>query len=677
MYNAFSKNFNQNSMSHSYLRACSKFLLKFCLLGFCSLSMAAQAQLIPVSQFFQNPRFSDAKLSPDGKSLAMLMSGHDDRVVLAVLEIGQLQPKVIANYGIRDIRNFHWVNNERLVYDLSNRKLAQGETFYGPGLYAVNKDGTKRLSFVNHSTAYSQRHLTERLLPWNTFFLDVAHNGDTADIFVIQGVDPDGGSNSAYDLYRLNTLTGNTELIERPGKVSKWLIDKQGVPRIARTIAGAIATIHYKDPKTGQWRKLAEFDWTKKHDIDPLFFSPEGDLYVRAYHGQDTSSLYRFDLQKNQLEDDPVISLKGYDFNGDFAYATLQKKVLGIHYEMGTAASLWFDEDMALRQKKLDELLPNTVNRISVGEENRASTLLVHSYSDTEPGLWQLYDFVSGKLTRLGNSQPGIDPAQMSFKELVHFKARDGLEIPAYLTLPKQGTEKNLPMVVLVHGGPYVRGGHWDWKPEVQFLASRGYAVLEPEFRGSTGYGMKHFQAGIKQWGLAMQDDIADGTRWAITQGYADPKRICIAGASYGGYATLMGLIKDPDLYRCGIDWVGVTDINLLYDIHWSDVSEEWKTYGMPALVGDPLKDAAQLKATSPIENVARIKQPLLLAYGGADRRVPLPHGSNFYDAVKAGNPRVEWVEYPEEGHGFYLLKNKVDFWSRVETFLEQNIKQK
>jgi dipeptidyl aminopeptidase/acylaminoacyl peptidase len=227
-----------------------------------------------------------------------------------------------------------------------------------------------------------------------------------------------------------------------------------------------------------------------------------------------------------------------------------------------------------------------------------------------------------------------------------------------------------------VHDGPYVRGAQWGWNPQTQFLASRGYAVLEPEFRGSAGFGTRHFRAGWKQWGLAMQDDIADGAKWAIAEGIADPKRICIAGASYGGYATLMGLVNDPGLFKCGVDWVGVTDIKLLYTGQWyaSDMSPTYKQYGMPVLIGDPVKDAAQFKATSPIEQAARITQPLLLAYGGADKRVPLNHGKEFYAAVKRTNPDVEWVVYEEEGHGWGLPKNRIDFWTRVEKFLDRNI---
>jgi dipeptidyl aminopeptidase/acylaminoacyl peptidase len=174
-----------------------------------------------------------------------------------------------------------------------------------------------------------------------------------------------------------------------------------------------------------------------------------------------------------------------------------------------------------------------------------------------------------------------------------------------------------------------------------------------------------------------MQNDIADGVRWAVTQGHVDPQRVCIMGGSYGGYATLMGLVNDPDLYKCGINLVGVTDIGLMFDNGWnfqSDLSEEWKVYGMPIMVGDPVKDAAQFKATSPIQQAARITQPVLLAYGGVDVRVPINHGTNFRDALMRTNKNVEWVEYPEEGHGWALEKNRIDFWSRVEKFLDRHI---
>ena len=198
--------------------------------------------------------------------------------------------------------------------------------------------------------------------------------------------------------------------------------------------------------------------------------------------------------------------------------------------------------------------------------------------------------------------------------------------------------------------------------------------MIEPEFRGSQGFGFPHFRAGWKQWGRAMQDDVADSVLWAVGAGWVDAARVCIAGGSYGGYAVLMGLVRHHDLYRCGIDWVGVTDIGLMYTIGWSDISDEARGYEMPQLIGDRWADARQLEATSPVEQAAKVRRPLLLAYGGADRRVPIEHGKAFRDAVTRTNPDVEWVEYTDEGHGWRKLETRIDFWNRVEKFLERHL---
>lgn len=630
----------------------------------------AAAEPIPIASFFKESQFQDARLSPDGKNIAMIMKGANDRMVLAVLEIGQLRPEIIANYEDKDVHSFHWINNDRLVYDLTDLQYKEVQRIFRPGLYAVNKDRSKRVRLVTHQFTNPGTKVVGEL-PWYTDFLDIAHDLNSPDIYVTQATEAGSG---IYDLYRLNTITGNTELIPRPGKVNAWLIDKAGVARAAVTTEEDKSVLNYKDPKTNAWRKLATSSWTSDDRITPVFFSPEGDLYVRANNGKEFSSLYRFDLEKNQLEADPVISLKGYDFTGQLIYNAPQKKVLGLRYEMSRPATIWFDETLAEKQKQIDALLPDTHNALHFPSDLKTNIALVYSHSDIVPGTWQLFDFNSKKLIRLGVSKPDIKPEQMAEKQMLNYAARDGLQIPVNLTLPPNSTGKNLPAVVLVHGGPYLRGNHWNWNPQAQFLASRGYAVIEPDYRGSTGYGAKHFRAGIKQWGLAMQDDVADAAKWAVAQGYVDPKRICIAGASYGGYATLMGLIKDPDIFRCGIEWVGVTDINLMYDIHWSDFSDEWKWFGMPVLIGDQVKDAAQLRATSPLQNTDKLTRPLLMAYGKRDRRVPIDHGTQFYKAIKEKNSSVEWVEYAEEGHGFFLLKNNVDFWGRVEKFLDQNI---
>jgi dipeptidyl aminopeptidase/acylaminoacyl peptidase len=391
--------------------------------------------------------------------------------------------------------------------------------------------------------------------------------------------------------------------------------------------------------------------------------------------GKDTSALHRFDVGAGKIDPEPLVSTAGYDFAGDLV--TTHDKVLGLHFVTDAEAVEWLDPATKALQQRIDKLLPGTINLLSLPVRGEAPWVLVSAFADTTPVVYMLFNTKTGTLGKLGDSRPAIDSRQMAHQQAVRYKARDGLEIPALLTLPPGGKRAQLPLVVLVHGGPFARGASWGWNAQSQFLASRGYAVLEPEFRGSTGFGAKHFTAGWKQWGLAMQDDLADGARWAIAQGIAAPGRICIAGASYGGYAALMGLVKDPDLYQCGIDWLGVTDINLIYTGTWiddSDLSDDYKQFGMPLMIGDPVADAAQLKATSPLEQAARIKQPVLLAYGGADRRVPLYHGTRLRDALWRTNANVEWIEYPEEGHGWAVVENRIDFWSRVEQFLDKQI---
>eukprot|EP01034_Spumella_vulgaris_P038391 gene38391-47396_t len=414
----------------------------------------------------------------------------------------------------------------------------------------------------------------------------------------------------------------------------------------------------------------------KRAEMRMRSLGPDGKLYVSASAGQDKVSLYSYDLATGKLADKPLVTIADYDFRGSLIMD--QHKLLGVRYAADAVDTVWLDEGMKAMQAKIDALLPQTTNLASLPDRPETPYVLVTSYSDQQPASYYIYDREKNKVDRVGTSHPKIDGGAMGKQAVVRYAARDGLQIPALLTLPP-GRSKNLPLVVLVHGGPFVRGASWGWNPQTQFLATRGYAVLEPEFRGSTGLGEAHFRAGWKQWGLKMQDDIADGAKWAVAQGIADGKRICIAGASYGGYATLMGLINDHELYQCGVDWVGVTDLGLLYTARgkWNfrpDTPDEWKDYGLPQLVGDLDKDAAQLKATSPLQQAARIKRPLLMAYGGADRRVPIEHGSQMRDALKAAGQPVEWVEYPKEGHGWTLPQTSIDFWTRVERFLDKNI---
>ena len=644
---------------------------------FAAAHAGAHAAPPPLADFFANPEFSGALLSPDARHLAVRVLGPNQRERLAVVNLADNSIKVVAQFDDVDVGEMEWVNPQRLVFATRDRQSAPGDLRQAPGLYAVNRDGSDFRQLAERGFAPNLSTSIYKPLPWHTWLTGQRGAQNSSAIYVRSTVYTATREVDYMALLRLDTTTGRSTPVPPPGKVRRWLLDQDGEPRVAITKERNIETIQYREPASGAWRQLAQFDayLGGKDAFTPLAFGPDGTLFVSARLGSDTLNLHIYDLAAGRIDPEPVVALPGMDFSGSLLVS--QGKLLGVRYLADRTTTRWFDPAMAATQAGVDSALPQTVNLISMARDAAAPYLVVTSYADVQPTSYSILNRATGQLTPIGATLPRIKAEQMSKQQLVHYQARDGLRIPAWLTVPQHGSGKQLPLVVLVHGGPYLRGSSWQWDGEVQFLASRGYAVLEPEFRGSAGFGSKHFRAGWKQWGLKMQDDIADGARWAIAQGVAASDRICIAGGSYGGYATLMGLVNDPDLYRCGIDLVGVTDIGLLYSGHWSfasDMSDDWKQYGMPELIGDPVKDAAQFRATSPLAQAARITQPLLLAYGAQDRRVPLYHGKQFLAAVKEHNRDVEWVVYEEEGHGWSLPKNRNDFWRRAELFLDKHI---
>jgi dipeptidyl aminopeptidase/acylaminoacyl peptidase len=634
----------------------------------------------PAGHFFDNPAFSDPKLSPDGKYVAFKGSVGGGRTALYALDLASRSIKGVAQFGDVDIDNFEWVNHERLVFDTRDSKAPVGDRTNAPGMFAANVDGSGYRMLVDRSytpASETGSMIKQRSLPYNTFLLDQQGAQDSESIYVRRAEWNEATWDlENFDLLRLNTLTGKADVVQRPAKVLDWLLDADGTPRIAMSDKDGTSSVHLLDPATKAWRQLASFPsyGNAPNAFWPVGMSSEGKLYVSSRAGKDKDALYLYDTAKGQLAAEPVVSLADYDYEGEMIYSG--GKIVGLEVLSDARSTVWLDERMKAVQKIVDAKLQGTVNLVRPALRPATPWMLVTAYSDRQPKTYYLYNADTQELGKLGAAHANIDPAAMGQQDMVQIKARDGLTIPAWLTLPS-GAGKKLPMVVLVHGGPFLRGSEWGWDAQAQFLASRGYAVLQPEFRGSTGFGARHFRAGWKQWGLAMQDDIADAAKWAIAQGYADPQRICIAGASYGGYATLMGLARNPELFKCGVEWVGVTDLALMYKDHWSfqsDMSAQWKQYGLPQLVGDPVQDAQQLADTSPVNLAARIKQPLLMAYGDEDRRVPIPHGRSFHAAVEAHNPDVELVVYQGEGHGWSLPKNRIDFWTRVEKFLNRHI---
>ena len=643
---------------------------------------------IPAESFFDRPLVSRPLISPNGNAVAVLVRNKAGRRQLAIVDTHDVHKVTIAvSFDDVDIDRVHWVDDQRLVFDTwKEDESAWGQK--GSGLWAVDRTGANLRMLITAnweqqpvevgtavvSRALRPDHVFVRTLRDGTGDVIVAHitHGQALGVPGRYAVDVSG-----IVPLRLDTRTGHVTQITNghaPDHVYRWIIDEKGA------ILGAIAQSENTDrlmiPEGGAWKERVSFPSLgvspKAFEFDEV--GADGRIYVtRSTPGaEETQGLFRLDLATGETEARSVIDVKGFDYRGSLIEDFGHHRLLGVNYISDGPGAVWFDPDLAALQKKIDAKLPATSNQVDPSECGCADRVLVVASSDHQPPVFYLYDRKDDALQPIGMERPDIPARLMADTDFARIKARDGEDLPVWVTKPKG--KGPWPTVVLVHGGPQVRGWHWRWDPEFQYLASRGYLVVAPEYRGSTGYGFEHFQAGWKQWGLKMQDDIADATRWAATQGLADPARTCIAGASYGGYATLMGLVRYPDLYRCGVAWSAVTDINLMYDIWWSDFGDEWKGYGMPVLVGDKVKDAAQFEATSPLKQAARITRPLLLAHGGVDHRVPLEHATQLREALQASHAPLTWVLYPEEAHGWYKPETRSEWYRRMTTFLDAQI---
>lgn len=627
-----------------------------------------------VEDFFGSALVRDVKLSPNGDFLAMTALAPNGRVRLLVADLTKpIELHPLASFSGADVRRFFWVNNRRLAYDGQDLRSGE-ETGYG-GLFAVDRDGSDAVQLIAATFDFHQEitgsQIRSRILPTTHVFASTVP-GETDDVIVAELVSkPSDRSLDHLRLIRLNTRSREQHsLLDRqPPWVQHWLLDADGDPRIAVSWHEGIQRVHHRGKGSPDWKLLDEKNEFDPQAMDPRFIDMDDGLYVAR-----GDALYRVDLKQPTQAEKPFLTLNGFDFNGSWEVDQKERKLLGVHFLTDAHGTRWIDPRMGETQKTIDAAMPATINTVTCTSCLSSRFLLVHAESDRQPARFFLFDPAAHKfIGGVGDARPRIDAKQMGQRDFFRYRARDGLEIPVYVTLPPgRKKDERVPLVVLVHGGPWVRGGSWEWDAEAQFLATRGYAVIQPEFRGSIGFGYDHFHAGWHQWGLAMQDDLTDAARWAVAQGYADPVRIAIGGASYGGYATLMGLIKDPEVFRCGFELAGVTDIGLMYSIVWSDASDEALKYGMPTLIADPEKDAAQIAETSPLKSAQRLTQPLLMAYGANDVRVPITHGTKFRDAVAHTNRNVEWHVYNGEGHGLRQDEHRIDYWRHVEAFLDR-----
>lgn len=634
----------------------------------------------PVQDFFADSEFTEAKLSPDARFVAMRMQQPGKRAQLATIDLADMSARVLTSLTDHDVRKFQWISASRLAFDTWKRTTNNdGSGFIAmfPGLYAVNRDGSDyRILMGTEGKTSGIRMATGHRLFRDGYL--AMHTGprDSTSLYLF-GMQQNNDRYLGFKPLVMDSLSGDYDDLPAPaGNIQSWLFDRQNLPRLAVTLDANLRTVHYLDPASGAWRTLATFK-AYEHDsraFSPEGFAPDGTLYVSSRKDGDTAALYRYDLASKQLAATPLLEIKGRDFQGGLIADDQQ--LLGIRYTSDAQGTHWIAPHMQAMQRAVDALLPSTNNLISVAERPETPWVMVKSYSDVQPASYTVFNSATGKLTLLGTTHQQIRPADAATQELVHYSARDGLPVPAWLTLPRHLPHRNLPLVVVVHDGPFEYGSNWQWNAEAQFLASRGYAVLEPQYRGSSGFGRKHQEAGWKQLGLKMQDDISDGTRWLVQQGIADAGRICISGKNMGGHAALMAIIREPGLYRCGITLNAETDLAQYQSSRWGITSGEapgFMRHAFPLWFGDATRDAAQFAATSPWLRSKEITSPVLLAYVADYRLEKFNRGRSL--SKQLPNARlVEWIEYRDENAGLMLEKNRIDFWRRAELFLDRQI---
>jgi dipeptidyl aminopeptidase/acylaminoacyl peptidase len=627
---------------------------------------AVDAQQRPTAAaFFRSPLISHPALSPDGKSIAgILESGGVEVVFVRALAGGQIRPlgklERTEFRGSKSIRELGWGGDERILVSLESPSTnAVGVRARQTRLMVVAADGSgakylgKNWSWQEYS--FSQ----DDIIAW--------HLPDDPDHILMNWWQPDQNGVSAR---RVDVRSGSmqTEAYARFG-LQRWHANHLG-----QVMAGSGASRSGTDVFTvarsspdARFDELVRFDAFDESGFEFAAFSerPE-EIYVWSNARTGRAALHTYDLREKLIG--PVVFAHPEVDASRVWSSSLDGHLVAVGYATDRRHWHFLDEEMAREQAAIDRALPGTWNEI-VDMDAAERLALIRSSSDVQPPRYLVYNRARREMHPLFVQYPDLKPEWMSPMEPIEFQARDGLTIHGYLTRPRGAAPGPLPAIVLPHGGPTSRDV-WGWDPEVQFLASRGFAVLQINFRGSTGYGSRHRRLGYKQWGLAMQDDITDATRWMIAEGIADPARIGIYGASYGGYAALMALVATPDLFRAGASFAGVSDILEMLDDDEHYICSDFNT----PMVGDDWKDRDQLAATSPARHADRIRAPVLIAHGTEDPIVHVKQAHLMIDAIEAADGQVEYALYEGEVHGFIDERNQIDFYTKLATFFERNL---
>ena len=601
------------------------------------------AKQIPLENFFKNPEKSSYQISPDG-SFYSFMAPYKNRMNIFIQKIGDSSATQLTFEEARDIAGYFWPNNEQIVF---LKDEAGDENFH---LFGVNIDGSNPIGFTDFDGVRAQ------------IIDDLPDQKD----FVVIGLNK--RNKQVFDPYRLNLKTGEISMLaENPGNIQGWMFDHDGKLRIATAIVdGVNQSILYRESEEDEFKTIITTNF--KEGFNPQFFTFDNKNIIGSSNlGRDKYAIVEFDpITAKEVK--VLYANDDYDVNG-VGYSRKRKVITAAYFESWKSERHYFDSTSKATFEKIQKQLAGYEIGIT-GVNKDENILILRTYSDKSLGAYYIYNSEDDKMEKIVAVSPWIDENEMSNQLPIAYQSRDGLKINGYLTLPKgynMENAKNLPVVINPHGGPWARDS-WGFNPEIQFLANRGYAVLQMNFRGSTGYGRKFFEASFKKWGREMQDDITDGTQWLIDKGIADSTRIAIYGGSYGGYATLMGLVKEPKMYAAGVDYVGVSNMFTFMKTippYWEPMLEM-----MYEMVGDVEKDSAMLREVSPVFHVDKIKAPLFIAQGANDPRVNVDESDQMVKAMKEKGIDVEYLVKKDEGHGFRNEENRFEFYRAMEKFL-------
>ncbi len=633
-------------------------------LGLLSILHLPASAEIPLEEFTKLPLYGNLKISPTGEYLAATVRNDDGQMSLVIMSMRSNEvTATIRGFGRDFINDYIWANDERIVASLGRQYGSLDTPLATHEIVAVNWDGKRKEWLFG-------RGKNENILFDRTYKVATVLNRLADDKnHILVGVNDYSNPNSTYTVvYRLNIYSGSmSKVTTAPTRGASIVTDNDGAVRLAISVdpdnKNAIV-IHKRENK--RWKLMGVYHG-KEGTITPVAFAPDNTLlYMLDNRETDTDSLYIFNTASDEVEliyTHDVVDISDVEIAPDGA-------LLGVYTEPDYPDFTMLNTEHELSGPYTavrNALRGLRVRPTSMTEDGKLA--IIRADGDRVPPRYYLFNVDTNQLSQIVSVLPGIDSEQMRPMEPYKLKVRDGTVMYAYLTRPDD-SDGPFPMVVLPHGGPHGVRDLWRFSSEVQMLASRGYAVLQVNYRGSGGYGRDFLYSGYGKWGTIMQDDVTDATRWAIDAGIAAEDRICIYGGSYGGYAAMMGVIREPDLYQCAIAYVGVYDLELMFkkgDIPTRDSGVVF----LKEAVGE---DKDDLRARSPVHNLDKVKAPVFIVHGGEDFRVDVEHAYRLRDGLKELGKPYEWMLKPKEGHGFYKPEHRLELYERMLAFLGKHI---